>query len=126
MATNLFARAKAYRRKHPKTEWKDCVKKAAKMGATKKKKKSSSKKKAVRKKPKKVGAITRNTDRVDKKNVSVNIGSVASTQAHLRKLIAKRVGELEQKKMAAKTVKQKKHYIRMINKLKQDYRKVSV
>jgi len=48
MANDIFSRAKAYRKKHPRTAWADCVKACA-----------GKKKKAVGKRPKKTAAAAR-------------------------------------------------------------------
>ncbi len=90
---NVFKEAKKISRAHPKMKWQDCVKKAGakiRRGVSGTHKRKSAKKKPAPRK-KRVGAITRNTDKVDRKNVSVNIGSVSSAQ--LKSALKKRLEE---------------------------------
>lgn len=55
MANDIFTRAKAYRKKHPRTPWAECVKKCAGKKKVAKKKPAAKKKTVVRKKVATVG-----------------------------------------------------------------------
>jgi hypothetical protein len=104
--------------------------KAGKLGRVKKKKapkKAKSKKKVIHRSRSRsrLGSTNKShRDGIDRKKVDITIGSVEAHRSMLRRLISKRVGELEAKKMAAKTVKAKRPLIQKINKLKATYRKL--
>jgi len=115
---NVFKEAKKISRAHPRMPWQECVKKAGariRRGVSgTHRRKSAKKSKHGRKK---VGAISRNTDKVDRKNVSVNIGNVstATVKSYLKKQTEEKIAWALLAKSQAKTKTAKKKIQAKIN-----------
>lgn len=121
MANDLFTRAKAYRKKHPKTAWQDCVKACAgkKRAAVGKAKRKAPKtivraKVAVVGKVKKASPVKKAIKSVTK---ALGIGGIAmGSIKHDQQCIARHTRDIDslKRKMAGMPVKDKAHVRRDI------------